>query len=50
MCEAIPPLPHTSSWCGAELSAGTILPLPCIYLLGTMVAQSVEWLGCRLDN
>jgi hypothetical protein len=28
MSEAKPPLPHTSSWCGACLSTGTTLPLP----------------------
>jgi hypothetical protein len=27
MCEAIPPLPNTSSWCGAKLNTGTTLPL-----------------------
>jgi len=27
---AIPPLPNTSSWRGAQLSTGTTLPLPIL--------------------
>jgi hypothetical protein len=32
MCGAIPPLPNTPSWRGAQLkSTGTTLPLPVLY-------------------
>jgi hypothetical protein len=36
---AIPPLPNTSSWRGAELSAGTTLRLP------TYLVLSIFFLG-----
>jgi hypothetical protein len=44
MHEAIPPLPHMSSWHGAWLSTGTTLPL----LLGDQEqAGDTQWGGHR---
>jgi hypothetical protein len=42
MCSAIPPLPHTSSWRGVQLSTGTTLPP---YIMRTLKKQGVRILA-----
>jgi hypothetical protein len=41
---AIPPLSHTSSWNGAEVSPGITLPLSLLFVLELFIYILSEWM------